>query len=51
MARKKKSPGKITKEELIKIQTAQTFFLQPPNKPHKDKSRYSRKKKHKNRDF
>ena len=51
MVRKKKSPDKITKEELIKTQTAQTFFLQPPNKTHKDKSRYSRKKKHKDRDF
>lgn len=36
----------IPKEEIIKWQTAQTFFLQPGNIVHKDKSKYSRKSKH-----
>jgi hypothetical protein len=47
MVRKKKPKNKIEKEELIKIQTAQSFFLQPPNKTHKDKSKYNRKTKYK----
>ena len=42
----KKAPNKISKEELIKIQTTQSFFLQPSNKTHKDKSKYTRKTKH-----
>jgi hypothetical protein len=37
---------KISKEEIVKIQTAQSFFLQPGNRVHKDKSKYSRKSKH-----
>lgn len=45
-----KPKNKISKEELIKIQTSQTYFLQPPNKTHKDKSIYSRKIKHKGKD-
>lgn len=51
MARKKKPKDKIEKEELIKIQTAQSFFLQPSNKTHRDKSKYSRKKKYRKDDY
>ncbi len=46
-----KNKNKISKEELIKIQTAQSFFLQPPNRCHKDKSKYTRKDKHKKNYF
>ena len=51
MANKKKPKTRIEKEELIKIQTAQSFFLQPPNITHKDKSKYTRKTKHKKNDY
>jgi hypothetical protein len=46
-----KPKDKISKEELIKIQTSQTYFLQPSNKIHKDKSKYTRKNKHKGKNY
>ena len=51
MARKKKPKDRIEKEELIKIKNAQEFFLQPSNRVHKDKSKYSRKEKYKKDDY
>ena len=36
----------IEKEDLIKIQTAQSFFLQPGNRVHNSKTAYKRKPKY-----
>ena len=36
----------IEKEDLIKIQTAQSFFLQPGNRVHNSKAAYKRNPKY-----
>lgn len=43
---KTKKSIKMEKEDLIKIQTAQSFFLQPVNRVHVQKTSYKRKPKY-----
>jgi hypothetical protein len=43
---KSKKKFRLEKEDLVKIQTAQSFFLQPGNRVHDPKTSYKRKPKY-----